>query len=312
MRRFLFTITILASLSLVKAQTQQPFSVGIGGGPNMFFGSVSDGERVGFTGYIEAIYKINNNFSTSLSFSNNQLQASRYVDNLTSYYFESSVNNIDLHFEMDVLQLSQLVPASFPIKVIFDVGAGFSFFDEGLYYGNYVNDNPSYPDISEGDLSYVYKDSHGKGTAGKLHVGPTVSYEITPEFTVTSSILAHYYFTSDIDGYAHYANQPEKPSKNDVFYAWTFGVRYNLRNIKFNNDDDDDKPLGYRGRFFGKKTTEESINENQYEAQPQDDPERRWNGKKKKNSNEKPTTTERWVGKKNKDKRSNSAPLKSF
>jgi len=301
MRRILLTIIILASLSLAKAQTLQDFSVGIGGGPNMYFGSIVDGERVGFSAYFETTYKIDNFYSLSLSYSNNHIQASRYADNTTTYYFNTALNSFDLHFEMNVLRIANLVPEEFPIRAFFDVGAGFSLINEGMYYGD------AFPD-KEDQESYVYKDSHGKSSSAKLHLGPAISYEITPEFSVTSTLLAHYYFTSDIDGYAHYANDPSRKTKNDVYYSWTFGVRYNLGNLDFNKDSD--KPIGYRGRFFNRKTTEESYYENRY-LTPQDTPERRWNGKKTKNS--KSTSVERWKGKKSSDKKnSNTEQLKSF
>ena len=307
MRRYIYILAFLAALPIGRIIAQQGFSFGVGGGPNFFFGSLTEEEKVGYTGQFDVRYDFNSKISSTLSYSFNHLQAARYFPSgLTDKYFQTSASNIDLHIGFDILQISQVVSQDFPLKVIFDLGFGYSFYNEALYYG----DGHTGEKIDRPNLDYKVGE-HGPGSAAKAHLGGEVVYSFSPKASVFASILGNYYFTSAVDGYEHRIGNPETETLNDFYYSSVIGCRFKIEKIGFANTSRKSASGSYlnnrHGSLFenfrfkqytGRKSPKETYESNKAK-QPGIFPGGRWQGRKKKKA-PKSTSVTRFQGKKSK------------
>ncbi len=231
MRRLLTTITLLFTLSLLSSQAQQGFSVGVGGGPNYFFGSISESENTSFSLALDGRYSINSQFFVGVSYVHSHLQASRYNDNnLKTLYFDTPLNALNLHLGLDLLSTIQNTGQDNALKILLDVGAGFAFFNHEAY--EYDPGTRTFlPD------DYHNAEPHTSGTAIQFNVGGEISYQLTNDFSVYFSSIGHIANNSDLDGYNRYLtdhdNDDATPKEyvdtyNDLYYTAIVGMRYNF------------------------------------------------------------------------------------
>lgn len=281
---------------------QEGLSLGLGGGPNFFFGSFEE-ENIGFTGQFDTRYGFNEKIAVTFSYSFNKFQGAKP----TNYYSNSNAHNIDLQLNFDVLQLSQVVDQNFPLKLSFVFGGGYSFFDASLHYYDTSRDDEY--------LKKTYLHPDDKSHAAKFHFGGEIGYSINQSFTIYTNILSHFYFTSAVDAHSRYPSSEGvdgyKETFNDLYFSSTLGLRYNLdintggrssTKRKSNNGFYENHRTGsifqsFRfNRYSGKKSPKSSFESNK-SKQPRSFPGGRWQGKKKNNA-PKSTSSSRFQGKK--------------
>lgn len=288
MRKLFYILIFIIVVPFGKVIAQQGLSVGIGGGPNYFYGSIIEAKNIGFSGSLDARYNFSDQIHTTLSYSFNKLQASQLSGAKTAYYFDTNANNLDLHIGFNILQLAQIVDKNSPLRITLDMGFGISFYDEGLYYGDA---NPS----KENDVHYGYQAKHGKGSSPKYLVGGEASYSINDTYSIFFNFLGHHYFTSEVDGKSHYINDPATETYNDNYFTMSLGARYYLDtngagkqsktrrkspNGFYRNDKNGSIFQNFRfNRYSGKKSPKQSIKSNK-SKQPRIFPGGRFQGKK--------------------------------
>lgn len=229
MKKIFYILAFISISSFGKIAAQQGFSVGLGGGPTFYLGSFNPQNNIGINGLIDARYHFNSKLFIGFAYSYNTLQADRVAGDKTAYYFNTTANNVDFHFGFNILQLTRIASEDFPLRVTFDMGAGFSFFDEALYYGD--------ASPREDSLHYGYQKEHGPGSSLKAHMGAEVSYNINESFSVFASALLQHYFTSALDGKTYWAATTEypesytKPLYDDNFYSLTLGIHYHFPQV---------------------------------------------------------------------------------
>jgi len=313
MRRLLSVITLLSALSLFSLQAQQGFSVGFGAGPNIYYGSIVQSKNISYSMTLDGRYNFNNRYSLALSYSYNHLQASRYNElsgqSIKTNYFESSVNTIGLNFGVDVLDLIQNTRRINDYKVLFNLGAGYTFFSPETYMyqsstGDYVLDQ--------------YHNSGSPNTPGsafQINIGGEFSYEFTDNLMVFYSTMGHFALSPDLDGYnQHYADDDNDPStptvlvdgENDFYYAGIVGVRYHFGGSHYRPySRSPRRRVSASGRsffrfdrFIGKKTAKSSIKTNRNNGVFRLPDLRFWQRKKTKNNIPKTSSTQRYQGRK--------------
>ncbi len=231
MKKILFIILFFITIPLGKSWAQSKLSFGIGGGPNYFY----DWEEgnIGYSIYLDGRYAITDAVFASLSYNYNHLNASHpdETGTKTSYYFETDAHDIELHFSFDIVQLT--TQSNSPLKIMLDIGAGYSFFNEGLYYGDAsANDGQLYNRYIE-DIR-----EQGWGNAAKSHLGGEILYDFN-NFSIFFNLFGNYYFSSEIDGKAYYyktvsGSREKTDCFNDITVTSAIGLRINADALSFN------------------------------------------------------------------------------
>lgn len=279
-----FTCWVFASNTIAQSEAQSDFSMGLGGGSTHFYGSIPLNNNIGRLVQLDGRYKFNETFSTSLSFQYATLKASRLGDTgNTSGYFDSKTKNADIHFQIDVLSFGEETQTPRKLRIALDMGPGLMFYDEMAYIKN-----------SNGELvpDYVHKDSHGTGTAYKVHLGGEIGYKVTDKLEIFGSILGNYIFSSEVDGYTHYNNKTSEAT-NDFYYTTTFGLRYDLWSNTPKNKRVTQPRTHNNDRWKGRKTVEQN------KSKEVKNKNKRWEGRQNTEetiNKEKSSKTERWEG----------------
>lgn len=216
MSRHPYIIILLFCLSAVQCFSQENISVAAGLGTTHFYGSVSQTKNTDGSFYLDGRYQINPTFSTSLSYGLNLLQAERYVDDIKVIYFNTAASALDLHFGINIMPVLGIKK----LDIIFDFGTGLIVYKPKPY--RYQKSTDSYIP----DLTHI--ESLDVGAAFKVGFGGEIAYPINNDFSIFGAVVVDYLFGSSVDGYAHYAGDPSRSAKNDVYYRTSFGVRYNL------------------------------------------------------------------------------------
>lgn len=234
---------------MAQSKSMSEFAMGFGGGSTHFYGSIPPDNNIGRLVQLDARYKFNEIFSTSLSFQYATLKASRLDETgNTTGYFDTKSKNVDIHLQTNILPFIKKTRKPEKLRIALDLGPGLMFYNEMAYIldsnGKLVSD-------------LVHKDSHGTGTAYKVHFGGEVGYKVTDKLEIFGSILGNYIFTSEVDGYEHYNNGTAEAA-NDFYYTTTFGLRYDLRSSTPKKKRIHVPNTNKNERWKGRKTVEEN------------------------------------------------------
>lgn len=217
------TLAILIFLCCTLAQdtlAQNNISIGLGAGTTHFYGSYESGNNMSYLGYVEARYKLNETFSTSISYTHAKLVAYDFNETEnTLKYFNTKTNNIDLHLQFNIMSFAQETTTPRKLRVILDMGPGIMLFSDRSYMLSSDND------VIDDE---IHTDDKGDNIGYKIHFGGEVGFDATDRIEIFGSLLGNYCFSSDVDGYSYYNNKTIEAA-NDFYYTTTVGLRYKIK-----------------------------------------------------------------------------------